>query len=124
MSERQTVNPPPVGQPYIPPTKDGQPSGSFPGAGPQAYPRRGRARGPDQWVGIDQATGLFYGPDGFFHPGEVDNEGNIQVTSKAILEALEGIRRELRMLRMGMVAAENSVCDEIEIEAVTDESDE
>ncbi len=97
------------------PNRDGQ--GSVP------YTPLARARRSTSYVGIDQATGLALGDDGFFHPIEVFGNGELKVGSIGIDSILNEILRELRALRMGMVMAENNVCDDIDPDALPDDND-
>ena len=116
MTQDQAQNRP-VGVPYQSPrpNRDGQ--GSIP------YTPLARARRSSSYVGIDQATGLALGPDGFFHPIEVDAGGQLQIHGVGLNSILEEILRELKALRLGLVMAENNVCDDVDPDALPDDND-
>lgn len=105
----QVFTPPPR------PNRDGQ--GSVP------YTPLQRARRSSSYTGIDQATGLALGPDGFFHPIEVGVDGDLQVGSRGLNSILEELLREIKALRLGLVMAENSVCEDIAPEDLPDDND-
>lgn len=101
-------------QPPVP-NKDGQ--GSVP------YSPLARGRRSSEYVGIDQATGMVLGPDGYFHPLEGDGQGNLNVTPRSTNDILEELLREVKALRLGLVMAENSVCEDIAPEDLPDAND-
>lgn len=105
-------------RPFTPPprpNRDGQ--GSIP------YTPLQRARRSSSYTGIDQATGLALGPDGFFHPIEVDMEGALRIIAPGLVSVLEELLREIKALRMGLVMAENNVCDDVDPDALPDDND-
>ena len=54
-------------------------------------------------VAITEASGLTLGPDGYPHPLETTDEGELKVTERSVRSLLEDILLELQRMRTGMV---------------------
>ena len=70
--------------------------------GSVAYSTRRTARGNASQ--IDAADGLALGPDGYSHPIEVDDAGQLRGVDKTTNQLLGELIEEIRALRLGMVA--------------------
>ena len=57
-------------------------------------------------VAITEASGLTLGTDGYPHPLETTNRGELRVTARPQGVILEDILYELRLMRKGMVLSE------------------
>ncbi len=69
--------------------------------GSVSYRKELSARAPEI-VAIDQASGLALGPDGYFHPIEVDGRGRLRASDSSELSLQEEQLRETRAVRIGI----------------------
>ena len=72
--------------------------------GTVSYQKEAAARATSSVV-LESAPGAALGPDGFFHPTEVDPKGNLRAADSALLYAITELTAEIRALRQGLAIA-------------------
>ena len=56
-------------------------------------------------IAVTEASGLTLGPDGYPHPMETNEDGEVKIAGRGVEALLGDVLMELRLLRQGMVQA-------------------